>query len=338
MNPNSFRNYSTYGYAKAVIDLGTEGVFDDMKTQVVRIGSVKGRGRLWGAGTWEIGYRNEDFTFQGNIETGTIKKVGTGIMTLSSAMTSTANFLINEGGLTVSGLTSGPGSSNIYIKNGAFLSGNGNIQGAIIVESGGSLYAGMYQPDNLTAGTSFRTSNVQMQAGSNFVVKVDPGAEKSDMMVPSGNFVANGNLIMQNISDQPYKEGLSFQIVRPGTITGGFSSVEPASPGAGLEWDLSDFTSTGNIKVVAATALEELNAAELLIYPNPTTGKLFVQLPRVAGESHIKLENLDGKLLTEQSAYNTRLLEIDLTHLKQGLYIITVNSDGQLMKHKVLLK
>jgi hypothetical protein len=200
MNPNAFRNQSTYGYAKAVIDLGTEGVFDDMKSQTVKIGSLKGKGRLWGAGTWEIGYRDEDFTFQGNIETGVIKKVGAGIMTLSSAMTSTANFLINEGGLTVTGLTSGPGTSNVYVKNGAFMSGNGNIQGSIIVEEGGSLYAGLYQPNNLTAGTSFRTANVQMQTGSHFVVKVDPGMEKSDMMVTSGNFVARGNLIMQNIS------------------------------------------------------------------------------------------------------------------------------------------
>ncbi len=338
MNPNSFRNYSTYGYAKAVIDLGTEGVFDDMKTQTVKIGSIKGKGRFWGAGTWEIGYRNEDFTFQGNIETGLIKKVGTGIMTLSSAMTSTANFLINEGGLTVYGLTSGPGTSNVYIKDGAFMSGNGNIQGSVIVENGGRLYAGMYQPDNLTAGTSLRTSNVQMQAGSNFVVKVDPGAEKSDMMAPSGNFVANGNLIMQNISDQAYQEGQSFQIVRPGIITGGFTSVEPASPGTGLEWDLSEFTSSGLIKVVAATALEEAHTAELLVYPNPTPGKLFVQLPQAAAEWHIKLENLDGQLLLEQSACDVSLLEINLTHLKQGLYIITVHSDGQLMKQKVLLK
>ncbi|MDD4361422.1 MAG: T9SS type A sorting domain-containing protein, partial [Bacteroidales bacterium] len=106
----------------------------------------------------------------------------------------------------------------------------------------------------------------------------------------------------------------------------------------GLEWDLSDFTSTGNIKVVAATALEEAQTAEILVYPNPTAGKLFVQLPRVAGESHIKLENLDGKLLMEQTAYDTRSLEIELGHLNKGLYIITVHSDGQLMKQKVLLK
>ena len=338
MNPNAFRNQSTYGYAKAVIDLGTEGVFDDMKSQTVKIGSLKGKGRLWGAGTWEIGYRDEDFTFQGNIETGVIKKVGAGIMTLSSAMTSTANFLINEGGLTVTGLTSGPGTSNVYIKYGAFMSGNGNIQGSIIVEEGGSLYAGLYQPNNLTAGTSFRTANVQMQAGSHFVVKVDPGMEKSDMMVTSGNFVARGNLIMQNISGQPYREGMSFQIVRPGTITGGFASVEPESPGEGLEWDLNDFTSTGRINVVAASALDKARAAELLVYPNPTAGKLFVQLPRAAGEWRIKLENLDGQLLMEQSACGSRLLEIDLTHLKQGLYIITVYSGEQWMKRKVLLK
>ena len=128
-----------------------EGVFDDMKSQTVKIGSLKGRGRLWGAGTWEIGYRDEDFTFQGNIETGVIKKVGAGIMTLSSAMTSTANFLINEGGLTVTGLTSGPGTSNVYIKYGAFMSGNGNIQGSIIVER--RQPGRLYQPNNLTAGT-----------------------------------------------------------------------------------------------------------------------------------------------------------------------------------------
>lgn len=335
VNPSPFRNYSGYGYPKAIIDLSTEGVFDDMKTQTVKLGAIKGKGRLWGAGTWEIGTRNEDFTFQGNIESGIINKVGTGVMTLMSAMTSSANFYVSQGGLLIYGASSTPGTSNVYVRNGAYLCGHGKVQGNLTVENGGTLYAGYYNPSKLSAGSSLVTWNVTLQPSARFVVKVDPGTSKTDRLLSNGTFAANGTLEMLNIGSQPFQEGQAFQIIKPTTITGAFTSIKPAIPGEGLIWDLSDLTTTGTIKVVNPLSLEAVSSTETLAYPNPTHGRLTVLRPSNWTTCNIKLSNLSGQLILEKAMDSLEAIELDLSSQQKGLYLLTLKNGKESRVQKI---
>lgn len=338
MTDNSFRNYSTHGYAQAILDLGTTGVFDDMLTQTVRLGALTGSGRLWGAAAWELGHRNEDFSFGGTITSGNVIKVGSGVMQINADLQSSGSFVIREGGVLVNGGTSGTGSSAVTVKAGAYLSGNGRIQGNIIVENEGVLYAGYYAPETPVVGSSFRTTNVRLSPASHFVVQVDLAANRSDRMSASGNFVANGVLEMRNVSVQPYEAGMSFQLVRMATISGGFTSVVPESPGEGLAWDLSTFTSDGTIRVAAATSIPSAEAVgSFKVYPNPGKGLFQMELPGGTGAGLVHVENLQGQLIRSVRIPSGEKPELDLSSLGSGVYVLHLYMDGLRYSTKVVV-
>jgi len=339
MTENPFRNYSTHGYAKAVLDLGLVGVFDDMRTQTVKIGSLIGKGRLWGASTWELGLRNEDFSFGGTITSGNISKLGTGVMEITSDLASSGTFTINNGGVVITGTSSGPGSSRVIVRAGTHLSGNGGVNGDITVDRDGILYAGYYSPETPVVGSSFRTNNVRLLSGARFRAQVDLSANRSDRMTSLGNFIANGVLEMINVSDLPYEAGMSFQLIRRGNISGQFESVVPETPGEGLVWDLSSFTTDGTIRVALATSLEENRAkGQISLFPNPGDGLFMVELPDAHGDILVKVENLQGQELMHSTLPYGAEPVLDLRSLGKGMYLVHLLFQGDSYSTKVIIQ
>lgn len=336
---NPFRNYSTLGYANAILDLDINGVFDDMKTQTVKIGSLIGKGRLWGASTWEIGHRNEDFSFEGTITSGSVKKVGDGIMEIKSNLESSGTITIQKGGISILGVNNGVGTSNVTIQSGTHFSGTGKVEGTITVANNGVLYAGYYSPNAPVVGSSFRTTNVQMQPGGIFRVQVDLEKNKFDRMTSYGNFRANGTLEFVNISDSDFEEGMSFQIVRQGNKTGEFTQVIPEKPGEGLEWDLSTFTTDGKISVVSSTSIKNRSYTNKVdIYPNPNNGLFSVELPSIINKAMMLVESVEGQLLRRVEIDGFWNNEVDLTDLQNGVYIVRIISDNERYISKVVIK
>lgn len=339
LTDQSFRNFSTHGYANAIFDLGTSGVFDDMLSQTVKMGSLVGKGRLWGASTWELGHRNEDFSFGGTITSGNVLKVGSGIMELTSDLQSSGSFVINEGGVVVTGGTSGTGTSNVSVRSGTHLSGNGRIQGNIVVENNGVLYAGYYSPERPVVGSSFRTTNVRLSSSSVFRVQVDLSTNRSDRMNTSGNFIANGILEMMNVSELPYEAGMSFQLVRMASISGQFTSVVPETPGEGLVWDLSTFTSDGTIRVAAATSIPSTEGVgSFKVYPNPGKGLFQMALPGGTGVGLVHVENLQGQLIRRIRISTGEKPELDLRSFGSGVYVLHLYMDGLRYSTKVVVQ
>lgn len=337
---NPFRNYTSLGYPNAILDLDTQGVFDDMKNQTVKLGSVVGRGRLWGASVWEIGYRNEDFKFSGSITSGNVKKVGSGIMEINSNSEMTGTLTIAQGGVAITGVTNSIGTANVAIQNGAHLSGNGRVEGLITVAKNGELYAGYYIPDRLAAGSTLRVANVQMLAESIFKVKVNLSTNRADRLNCSGNFRANGTLEMMNVTeDTPYEEGMSFQIIRNGTRTGGFTNIIPETPGEGLEWDLSTFIDDGTIRVATATnIINRTTSKNVQVYPNPSTGILNVDMPDVVGKFKLYIESLDGKLLMHKELSENWNKEVNVEHLPNGIYLMRLSNEMYEYRTKIVIK
>lgn len=337
---NPFRNFSTHGYANAVLDLHHEGYFEDMRTQTVSIGALTGSGRLWGASLWMLGSRNEDFTFSGTITGGNIQKTGSGTMTIASKLESSGSLTISEGGVLVAGSSNGPGTSRVIVKNGAFLSGNGLIQGTVTIESGGSLHTGHYPVENPSAGSSIRLSDVQMRSGARLQVRVNATNEGADRMFISGTLAADGTLVMENVTTSPYEAGMSFKIASATNITGEFAAIEPQTPGEGLMWDLSSFASEGTVKVQAATSLFEEPASHrsLHIYPNPGKGHFMLTLPRVNADSQVQVENLLGQRVMTAFYTGVAQAPLNLSALEKGLYIVWVMVEGKLYQTKVVLE
>jgi len=102
-------------------------------------------------------------------------------------------------------------------------------------------------------------------------------------------------------------------------------------------------TSLASLLTAGSTAGESsLSTDALTVYPVPATTVLYVDLGQEAGEgvTTIELQDLNGKVVLAKkvnTATDGRKAELDVNNIKEGLYILTVNSSaGRITKRVVI--
>jgi autotransporter-associated beta strand protein len=119
--------------------------------KVVLSGSIASNGGL-------LGFTGGSFDVQGGITgAGSLRKEGTGTLTLSGANTYTGNTIVSGGALAINGSVSG--ASNVIVETGGTLKGSGSIGGSLDIS--GSLAVGN-SPGVLTSSgtTNFNSSSM----------------------------------------------------------------------------------------------------------------------------------------------------------------------------------
>ena len=84
--------------------------------------------------------------------------------------------------------------------------------------------------------------------------------------------------------------------------------------------------------------VNNMNSSGLKVYPNPMTDKSTLEiLPPLAGNAIISVCDMTGKLLTQYTGYvENYTQEFNLSGIKNGLYIITVQGNGYQFSEKLL--
>ncbi len=335
MGSSWFRDYSTTGYAKAKFYLPTGTSYTAMSGQVVRFGSLGGNGSIGGASSWYIGQRDENFSYNGIVESGNIIKQGTGKATFTGATSISSTVNVTEGEMYFN--ISDDGSSNFgnaTVQSGATLSGNATFSGAINVRSGAIL-----SPGNTSATGKLQARQVVLNETSDFVVGVRPGSNKANKVEASASFAANGTLTFNNITSEDYEVGQMFEIVAAPTISGSFTAVVPETPGDGLAWDFTDFTNNGTVKVANATGISTPNyVEELNIFPNPTNGNVRFCIEKGLGSAQVRIETLSGKVLRVQNVAEVSDLSLNMQAYGAGIYLIRFEFENKVMVGKVIVR
>ena len=323
---------NTYGYenAKVFVDDGL-ALLDD-RSQTVKIGTLTGTGYIGGASTWELGARNEDFTLQVNIGSGNIRKVGTGAMTIPSGKSYTGTTTIDGGAIYVTNSSgSATGTGSVIVKSNGLLGGTGNISGAVTVQSNGTISAGQ----SSLVGTLKLAGNLSIQGGGILLAEVNADNNTSDLLSVAGTTTLGGITINITKLSGTYSVGDQFKLIECGTINGTISEIIPEVPGAGLEWDLTEFATSGIISVIDPTGISDHNVETLKMYPNPSDGNVSINLPEGNDKSIIRIESVNGSILMEK-AHCGRSMQLDLSGFSDGLYIVKVISDDKIFIGKVI--
>jgi GEVED domain/Secretion system C-terminal sorting domain len=71
------------------------------------------------------------------------------------------------------------------------------------------------------------------------------------------------------------------------------------------------------------------------LYPNPTSGVLYYEIPNSTKAATILVSDVLGRQLITKKAVNAK--SIDLSELKNGTYYVTFNIDGKLVQSKIIL-
>jgi hypothetical protein len=75
----------------------------------------------------------------------------------------------------------------------------------------------------------------------------------------------------------------------------------------------------------------------LSIFPNPTNSTLTIQTDVVWQEATATLTNLEGRVVFSQALTNTQQQSLDIGHLPNGMYFVTIKHDGLNYTEKIIL-
>ena len=92
-----------------------------------------------------------------------------------------------------------------------------------------------------------------------------------------------------------------------------------------------------DIKTLAILSinLEESNLFKL--FPNPTNEKLTISfIGPISG--NVSFINLAGKTVFEQNLLNQKLVEINVSNFKKGIYLVLIKTNQELYSQKVIIE
>jgi len=85
-----------------------------------------------------------------------------------------------------------------------------------------------------------------------------------------------------------------------------------------------------------ASNVDEMNEQSLRLFPNPTNSMLTIQTDAAWQDASVSLTNLEGKVVFSQALTNTQQQSLDISHLPNGMYFVTVQSAQQKWVRRVV--
>ena len=74
------------------------------------------------------------------------------------------------------------------------------------------------------------------------------------------------------------------------------------------------------------------------VYPNPTSGIATIHLSKLESKIQVIVENLNGIVLFSTESQNAESIDVNLSSLNSGLYILKIKNGDKLIVRKILKK
>jgi fibronectin-binding autotransporter adhesin len=204
------------------------------------IGSLEGAGHVMvGPNTLTVGSNGLSTAFSGVIEgTGSLTKIGAGVLTLSGPNRYTGHTTVTEGTLLVDGSGSGTGTGIVLVTGGT-LGGSGNIAGLVKIGTSSGA-AAFLSPGDTAIGTLSIRRQLTIRPGATYQCELSAATSTADQVIAKGVRINPGALFSFVALDSgTLAPGTAFKVIenRSGSnIHGTFSNLA----------DGSTFTAGGN--------------------------------------------------------------------------------------------
>ncbi|MEL6836777.1 MAG: T9SS type A sorting domain-containing protein [Bacteroidota bacterium] len=91
-----------------------------------------------------------------------------------------------------------------------------------------------------------------------------------------------------------------------------------------------------DLDAVSTDDIQPTDITNARVYPNPTTGQLWVELPEDRTEADLVLYNLQGQQMLHQRANGVKST-MDVSALPKGLYVLQVRGEGWMQQARVVV-
>lgn len=172
----------------------------------------------------------------------------------SAAVTNGQPFIVGDGADSATyRLLGGTHSFNngLRIRNNATLSGHGSISGAVLVDAGGTLWAG-----DGAGSLGTLTLDASPTLNGNVMAEIYQGNSPSadEVVLSSGTLTYGGTLMVSNNPSSTLASGDSFTLFNASSYSGWFSGVAVPALAGGISWDTNKLATTGVLDIYNFTA------------------------------------------------------------------------------------
>ncbi|HAP69482.1 MAG TPA: hypothetical protein DCR04_07110 [Flavobacteriales bacterium] len=175
--------------------------------------------------------------------------------------------------------------------------------------------SGLYLTDDATNLDKWALPNSVIPADGYMIIWADEDGEQGDN---HANFKlsSNGEFLGLHYGDGTKIDSVSFGAQTTDIAYGRF-------PNGTGPWITMEPTFNGNNNF---TSVDEIDELEATVYPNPANGNFFVRFDEPKA-STIEILSVDGKLLSTQSFSASGSIQVDVSDLISGLYLVTISTE-----------
>jgi hypothetical protein len=185
--------------------------------------------------------------------------------------------------------------------------------------------SGLYLTDDLTNFDKWALPNSVIPADGYMIIWADEDGGQGDN---HANFKlsSNGEFVGLNYGDGTQIDSISFGAQTVDIAYGRF-------PNGTGPWINMEHTFNGNNNF---TEVEEIDELEATLYPNPANGNFFVRFDEPKASS-IEILSVDGKLLSTQQFYTSGSIQVDVSSLISGLYLVSISTESSTTVKRLII-
>jgi autotransporter-associated beta strand protein len=223
-------------------------------------------------------------------------------------------------------------NGEVLVREGGTLSGEGQMNGVLTLQEGAVVAPGTDGIGKLSC-----ESDIVFADDCTLEIEIDKAAGIHDILKSSSGIKFDGTLKISEKSGSPFGAGDNFKIFEADSVNGMFETLEPETPGDGLDWDLSRI-SEGVIGVTYATAANSIKAPGFLVYPNPANGLFNLKFETVAGIKSVSVANAEGRVVYARASVSAGKTDIDLRDQPNGTYFLKVEFKDVILMEKLIIQ
>jgi hypothetical protein len=115
----------------------------------------------------------------------------------------------------------------------------------------------------------------------------------------------------------------------------GISFTAPESGSYGVKIDINGCIDTSECHAITISGIKDHNKS-VQLYPNPTTGIITIELGDQFNEPRIWLNDITGRIIDVEINRYENSIEIDLSDVSHGIYIVNFKENDSFVQMKVV--